>query len=249
MEFLGHYGASCYMPASRHQQITAKLPTLATLPPLNPTLPDACPRPYPHRRSLATLCFRPANYYSAAKVSPAYPLSSSQIDTRAKDTQLNELCGARVPSAYSAARTALYTRYTQRNWFDSYNRLLQANDRAQKNAECLIYDSTRMEEELADRAKNNQDDSTRRLGDRICDTAFWQSELDSEIARMKQEIDDLIRARRIAEKLLAETENHLHITQECLYNREKRQCTDLVHDDVEKKLIEVWDICAILSLS
>ncbi|KAH9277967.1 Tektin-3 [Echinococcus granulosus] len=238
MEFLGHFGGSCYMPASRHQQITARLPTLATLPPLNPTLPDACPRPYPHRRSLAALAYRPANYYSAAKVSPTYPLTASQVDSTNADTQLNEACGIRVPSLYSAARTALYTRYTPRNWFDSYNRLLQANDLAQKNSDCLAHDSKRLEEELADRAKTNQNVSTRRLGDRICDTAFWQSEVDSEIAKMKQEIDDQIRARRVTEKLLAETENHLHVTQECLYNREKRQCTDLVHDDVEKRLIE-----------
>ncbi|VDM31621.1 unnamed protein product, partial [Hydatigera taeniaeformis] len=143
MEFLGHHGTSCYMPASRHQQITARLPTLATLPPLNPTLPDACPRPYPHRRSLAALSYRPANYYSAAKVSPTYPLTASQTESRNSDTKLNELCGVRVPSVYSAARTALYTRYTPRNWFESYNRLLQANDLAQKNSDCLVHDSKR----------------------------------------------------------------------------------------------------------
>ncbi len=239
MEFLGHSATSCYLTSSRRQQITTKLPVLATLPPLKPTLPDACPTPYPHRRSLTTLAYRPANYYSSAKLSPAYPLSTSQVDTRAADTQLSELCGLRVPSVYSAARNALYTRYTPRNWFDSYNRLLQANDRAQKDSECLAHDSFRLEEELSDRTKANQNDSTRRLGDKICDTVFWQSELDNEIAKMEQENNDLIRSRRICEKLLAETENQLHITQECLYNREKRQGLDMVHDNVEKKLIEV----------
>lgn len=239
MEFMGHSATSCYLTSTRRQQITTKLPVLATLPPLKPTLPDTCPTPYAHRRSLTTLAYRPANYYSSAKLSPAYPLSTSQVDTRAADTQLSELCGVRVPSVYSAARNALYTRYTPRNWFDSYSRLLQANDRTQKDSECLIHDSFRLEEELADRSKANQMDSTRRLGDKICDTVFWQSELDTEIGKMTQENNDLIRSRRITEKLLAETENQLHITQECLYNREKRQGLELVHDDVEKKLIEV----------
>lgn len=227
------------MPASRHQQITAKLPNLATLPPLNSTLPEACPMPYPHRRSLATLSYRPANFYSSARVFPSLPLGHSQVDTKSADTALNELCGVRVPSVFSAARNALYTRYTPKNWFESCNSLLQANDNAQKKSDCLIHDSKRLEEELSDKAKTNQEGSTRRLGDRICDIAFWQSELDAEIGRMKQEIDDLNRARRMTEKLLAETENQLHVTQECLYAREKRQCTDLVHDDVEIKLIEV----------
>ncbi len=59
---------------------------------------------------------------------------------------------------------------------------------------------------------------------------------------MEQENNDLIRSRRICEKLLAETENQLHITQECLYNREKRQGLDMVHDNVEKKLIEVSNL-------
>lgn len=236
---MGHSPTSCYLTASRRQQITNKLPVIASLPPLKPTLPDVCPTPYPHRRSLTTLAYRPANYYSAAKVSPAYPLSHSQVDSRAADTQLSELCGIRMPSVYSAARNALYTRYTPRNWFDSYQRLLQANDRAQKDSECLEHDSDRLEKELADRTKLNQDDSTRRLGDRICDITFWQSELDEEIGHMLQENNDLLRSRRIAEKLLAETDNQLHVTQECLYNREKRQGLDLVHDEVEKKLIEV----------
>ena len=44
---------------------------------------------------------------------------------------------------------------------------------------------------------------------------------------------------QVLEKALAETENPLHIAQECLYNREKRQSIDLVHDAVEKELIKV----------
>uniref|UniRef100_A0A0X3Q366 Tektin n=2 Tax=Schistocephalus solidus TaxID=70667 RepID=A0A0X3Q366_SCHSO len=238
MEFMGHSQTSCYLTASRRQQITNKLPVLASLPPLKPTLPDTCPTPYPHRRSLTTLAYRPANYYSAAKISPAYPLTHSQVDSRAADTQLSEICGLRVPSVYSVARNALYTRYTPKNWSDSNQRLLQANDRAQKDSECLAHDSIRLEKELDDRTKMNQDDSTRRLGDKICDITFWASELDDEIGKMLQENNDLLRARRIAEKLLAESENQLHVSQECLYNREKRQGLDLVHDEVEKQLIE-----------
>ena len=57
---------------------------------------------------------------------------------------------------------------------------------------------------------------------------------------MIQEINNLAEAKRVLEKTLAETANPLHIAQECLYNREKRQGIDLVHDPVERELIKVW---------
>ncbi|KAG5454836.1 Tektin-3 [Clonorchis sinensis] len=92
-------------------------------------------------------------------------------------------------------------------------------------------------DETNERTKHNQNESSRQLGDRLSDIAFWQNELTDELDKMVKEITDLIRAKRVAEKLLAEVENQLHIAQECLYQREKRQCVDLVHDDVEKALL------------
>lgn len=154
---------------------------------------------------------------------------------------MSQLCGIRVPSVYSAARNALYTRYTPRDWFASYQRLLQANDRGQKDSECLRHDSKRLVDETSVRTKNNQNESSRQLGDRLSDIVFWENELSDELDRMVKEINDLIRAKRVAEKLLAEVENQLHVAQECLYQREKRQCVDLVHDNVEKALLAEVD--------
>eukprot|EP00745_Piridium_sociabile_P043626 TRINITY_DN89474_c0_g1_i3.p1 TRINITY_DN89474_c0_g1~~TRINITY_DN89474_c0_g1_i3.p1 ORF type:complete len:356 (+),score=121.29 TRINITY_DN89474_c0_g1_i3:97-1068(+) len=59
---------------------------------------------------------------------------------------------------------------------------------------------------------------------------------------MISEINGLTEAKRILEKALQETENPLHISQECLYNREKRQTIDLVHDNPEKELIREVDV-------
>ncbi|GFO35224.1 tektin-3-like [Plakobranchus ocellatus] len=56
------------------------------------------------------------------------------------------------------------------------------------------------------------------------------------------ETNALNEAKRILEKNLAETDNPLHIAQECLYNREKRQSIDLVHDCPEKELIREVDL-------
>ncbi|TGZ68645.1 hypothetical protein CRM22_004153 [Opisthorchis felineus] len=237
MEFIGHSPTACYLTSTRREPVVSKLPCATTLPKLAKAPSFTCPSPYPHKRTLTTVGFRPATYYSSAKANPRYPLSHSQVDSSAPETQLSELCGIRVPSVYSAARNALYTRYTPRDWFANYQRLLQSNDRGQKDSECLRYDSERLMDETNERTKHNQNESSRQLGDRLSDIAFWQNELTDELDKMVKEITDLIRAKRVAEKLLAEVENQLHIAQECLYQREKRQCVDLVHDDVEKALL------------
>ncbi|CAL8088231.1 unnamed protein product [Calicophoron daubneyi] len=237
MEFIGHSPTACYTSSTRRTEIVSKLPCATALPQLAKAPSFQCASPYPHKRTLSTVGFRPATYYSAAQANPRYPLSHSQVDSTAPENDLSESCGVRVPSIYSSARNALYTRYTPRDWYASYQRLLQANDRGQKDSECLRYDSNRLMEETYERTKNNQDESSRRLGDRVSDIVFWQNELTDEIDKMVKEIDDLVRAKRITEKMYAEVENQLHVAQECLYQREKRQCVDLVHDDVEKALI------------
>lgn len=45
--------------------------------------------------------------------------------------------------------------------------------------------------------------------------------------------------RRTCEKAYGDTANPLHIAEECLMHREKRQGIDLVNDDVEKCLVRV----------
>lgn len=42
--------------------------------------------------------------------------------------------------------------------------------------------------------------------------------------------------KRVLEKAYMDTNNPLHIAEECLLHREKRQGIDMVHDDVEKSL-------------
>jgi Tektin family len=56
---------------------------------------------------------------------------------------------------------------------------------------------------------------------------------------MMSEIESLTKSKCCLERALGEIENILYISQECLYNREKRQGIDQVHDDVEESLILV----------
>ncbi|VDQ01800.1 unnamed protein product [Trichobilharzia regenti] len=241
MEFTGHSPTSCYLTSVRRPENVSKLPcTASLLPKLPQTPPYACPSPYPHKRILSTVGFRPATYYSTTRSNPNYPLLHSlTASADPSTTDLSEICGIRVPSVYSAAHNALYTRYTPKDWYAGYQQLLQANDRGQRDSECLRHDTIRLVDDTDERTKMNQNQSSRVLGDRISDIVFWENELTDEIDKVVKENNDLIRAKRITEKLLAETDNQLHIAQECLYQREKRQGTDLVHDNVEKALLEV----------
>ncbi|RUS91484.1 hypothetical protein EGW08_000808 [Elysia chlorotica] len=103
-------------------------------------------------------------------------------------------------------------------------------------------DTTRLCREYEDRMVRNQAAVGKRLGERLGDINFWKSELNNELDLLISETNALNEAKRLLEKNLAETENPLHIAQECLYNREKRQSIDLVHDCPEKELIREVDL-------
>lgn len=66
--------------------------------------------------------------------------------------------------------------------------------------------------------------------------------MQNEIDYLVDEMAKLNESKRVAEKVLVEIENPLHVAQECLYYREQRQSTDLVHDDPEKCLLQVISI-------
>lgn len=68
---------------------------------------------------------------------------------------------------------------------------------------------------------------------------FCSNELNHETDAQVTETNQLAEAKRQVERALLETENPLHIAQECLFTREKRQGIDLVHDDTERELLKV----------
>lgn len=153
--------------------------------------------------------------------------------------QLSELDNVKVPPVFAAARNALYTRYTPNDWLSSNHSNYMASDRVRSSAERLRLDTVRLCRETDDKTKRTQSDVGKRLGERIGDIQFWKTELNHETDNMITEINALQEAKRVLEKALQETENPLHIAQECLYHREKRQAIDLVHDNPERELIKV----------
>ena len=88
-------------------------------------------------------------------------------------------------------------------------------------SECLRSDAFRLCWELDDKTKSTQNDAGKKLGQRIGDVSYWKSEVQKEMDLMVAEIDALNKAKCCLERALEETENTLHICQECLYNREE----------------------------
>lgn len=203
---------------------------------------DTYPAPTPMRQSLTTLPWRPSTYYQSAKVNPCTAIGRSMPDPSSARTQLTELDSLKVPPVFAAARNALYTRFTHNDWLASNQGNYLASDRVRGGAERLRFDTTRLAKEYDDKTKRTQSDVNKRLGERLGDINFWRTELVHELDSMITETNALNEAKRILEKNLAESENPLHISQECLYNREKRQSIDLVHDLPEKDLIREVDL-------
>ena len=97
----------------------------------------------------------------------------------------------------------------------------------------------RLAREKDEQAFRNNAESSKRLGERINDIEYWKNELEKAKDKLKRKIDDMEFKRREVERQLMETEKPLRIAQENLYEREKRQGIDLVHDSVERELIRV----------
>lgn len=143
---------------------------------------------------------------------------------------------------YNPARNAVYSRYSTNDWGHSNQMNFSLSEKERSFAERLRADAWRAVKETDARTRNRQNDITKKLGERVYDIAFWKSELNNEVNAMATEIENLKEYRRTLEKALGDTANPLHIAEECLMHREKRQGIDLVHDGVEKCLIKEVDI-------
>ncbi|CAH1794446.1 unnamed protein product [Owenia fusiformis] len=243
MEFLGHTQTASYMTGPRMggSGNPTFLPSISTMQSSYKPY-DTYPAPSPLRRSLTTMPWRPSTYYQTAKVNPSSAVTKSMPEPLSTTNRLSELDSIKVPPVFAAARNALYTRYTPNDWMRSNSANYQASDRVRSGAERLRFDTARLCRETDEKTKRAQADVGKKLGERIGDIQFWKTEVCNETDNMITEINALNEAKRIMEKSLAETENPLHIAKECLYNREKRQGIDLVHDNVEQELIREVDV-------
>ncbi len=154
---------------------------------------------------------------------------------------LSSVDSAKVPLIFPAARNALYTRYTPKDWYQTQMSNYLTSDKVRSAAERLRVDAVRFAREKEEEARRNQSETDKKLGERINDIEFWKQELEKEKDKMSKKINQVECKRREVEKQLHDTENQLKVAQENLYEREKRQGIDVVHDNVERDLIKVSD--------
>ena len=240
MDYMGQTQTATYMTGAHLAcgQGATFLPSISTMQSSYKPY-DTYPAPSPLRRSLTTLPWRPSVYYASGRVEPTVAAERSMPEPMSSRNRLTQLDSIKVPPVFAAARNALYTRYTPNDWLASSRSNYMASDRVRSGAERVRHDTARLVREVDDKTQRTQTDVGKSLGERIGDIQFWKNEVNNETDNMLTEVESLQRAKGILEKTLAETENPLHIAQENLYHREKRQGIDLVHDAVEKELIKV----------
>lgn len=240
MEYMGQTHTATYMTGPRlgGSGTPTFLPSITIMEPACKPY-DTYPAPTPLRRSLTTLPWRPSAYYGSARVEPCLPNVGSMPDPQSALNKLHDLDSIKVPPVFAAARNTLYTRYSNNDWLQSNQSLYQSSNRVRGASELLRSDSFRLCWETDDKTKRTQQDVGKKLGQRIGDIQYWKTEVQNEMDNMVAEIDALHKAKCCLERALSEVENTMHIDQECLYFREKRQGIDLIHDEVENELIKV----------
>ena len=133
-------------------------------------------------------------------------------------------------------------KFTHPEWVIS-NQSKYGNAEADRAAaERLIEESKRLVDETNKRTDKTQRDVNKKFDQRIDDMKYWQKEVDDKLNDIKNETDSLKAFRNRLDKAIESCKEPLHIAQQCLANRMKRQSIDLVHDDVEKELLKEVEV-------
>ncbi|XP_077287594.1 tektin-3-like isoform X2 [Arctopsyche grandis] len=176
-----------------------------------------------------------------SKPLPHHPITNRFIDCNSdglEATRFPNLVTGFEQAPAHATRAALYTRYTPHEWGQNTVANYNESDSKRNYSERMRNDILRCMRETDEITNHAQRDAGRRIGERITDTTFWRNELSTELERLVSEMEQLNTTRRQVERSLQGCEGPLHVVQECLYHREKRQGIELVHDGVEKSLLQ-----------
>ncbi|OAD57234.1 Tektin-3 [Eufriesea mexicana] len=145
-------------------------------------------------------------------------------------------------NALDTSKTAHHTQYTPDDWFQKQLKYYNEADSCRHSSERLRNEALRIIRDAEEKVQSGQDDTGKRLSERINDINFWKTEIVSELERLFQEIESLKDCCSILDKTIKNIEGPLHIAEECLHHREARKDTELVHDDSEKCLLREIEI-------
>ncbi|CAH6786789.1 Tekt5 [Phodopus roborovskii] len=186
-------------------------------------------------------CYQPYHlpgyrYLNAWRPSIFYKIATTQ-------TCPEECQGVRrPPTILPSLRSALFCRYTPRDWDRSNELQIRGAEASRLWASRLTGDSLRIMQDKDQLTRQMQEGTSRNLGQRLSDIGFWKSELCYELDRLLSENNSMDTIKRRLECAAQEVNCPLQVALECLYNREKRIGIDLVHDNVEKNLIREVDL-------
>ncbi|XP_035728105.1 tektin-3-like isoform X1 [Vespa mandarinia] len=166
-----------------------------------------------------------------------YPLDATS-GTMHKPLKFPDLVTGCHRDSVHTSKAALYTRYTPNEWFQKQIKYYNEADSNRHLSERLRKDALRIVRNAEEKIQYGQLDTGRRLGERINDVSFWRNEIVSELERLLQEIERLQDCRSVLDKAIRDIDGPLHIAEECLYHREARKGTELVHDESEKCLLK-----------
>ncbi|XP_017370224.1 tektin-4 [Cebus imitator] len=145
--------------------------------------------------------------------------------------------GAYTSSGLATAgfRTA---KYLLEEWFQNcharYHQAFADRDQSERQR----HESQQLAAEIQALAQRTQQDSTRRVGERLQDTHGWKSELQREVEALAAETNLLLAQKQRLESALDATEVPFSIATDNLQCRERRQHPNLVRDHVETELLK-----------
>ncbi|CAG5090068.1 Oidioi.mRNA.OKI2018_I69.PAR.g12451.t1.cds [Oikopleura dioica] len=154
----------------------------------------------------------PANYQSTVTKSYAPPVL----------TRSGTIVGNQSSTSTNLGNP--FRKYTPDDWHRRNQDHFATSNAFRASSERLRADTYALVQERDQLTAKNQAHSSKNIGDRANDIDFWKSEL-----------------RHETDLLISET-NALAECTECLYNRDKREGIDLVHDAVEIQLNQEVDV-------
>lgn len=176
----------------------------------------------------------PANYQSSVTKSYAPPVLSRS----------GTIIGNQTSTSTNLGNP--FRKYTPDDWHRRNQDHFATSNAFRSSSERLRADTYALVQERDQLTAKNQAHSSKNIGDRANDIDFWKSELRHETELLIGETNALAEHKKRLERALVETESPLGIAKECLYNRDKREGIDLVHDAVEIQLnqeVEVIRSC------
>ena len=130
-------------------------------------------------------------------------------------------------------------RFTTEEWTLSNNTNYSTAEQNRKIAEHIRAEADRLVSETAETTEKTQQETTKRIDQRLTDISHWTGQVDKIKTDTLKEIENLLDyKRRIENSLAGYLDRNRALTRKCLQLRENRKDIDLVHDEAQKELVK-----------